>query len=395
MPLETSPTQKKSPKDYWVKVPSYSNASLKSNSKFFYIGKTDEAVQALSNCFQAGTIVENYAQAQRLIDKANITDSQIDVIFIDLPLEKADLEKFCAYLKGTNLLTRTPIIYNEQKLDIASIRLLHDLHLIDDVVNLTSEAIDYCSKISFIRKIKSQQTLYKVPVPKTTLYGLNTEALRLYASRKLNTGRNIFTFKRLIDVVVAALALLILMPIFVLIAIGIKISSKGPVFYTSPRAGRGFKIFDFYKFRTMEVDADKKIEALAHLNQYGASDKGPIFFKLSDDPRITKFGKFLRNTSLDELPQLFNVLKGDMSLVGNRPLPLYEAATLTTNEFVERFMAPAGITGLWQIKKRGQAEMSIEERINLDILYARRANLMYDLRIMASTPGALFQKSNV
>jgi lipopolysaccharide/colanic/teichoic acid biosynthesis glycosyltransferase len=394
MPLETLPTQKKLPKEHWVKVPSYSNASLKSNSKFFYIGKTDEAVQALSNCFQAGTIVENFVQAQRLIDKANISDSQIDVIFIDVPLDKVELEKFCSYLKSSNLLTRTPIIYNEQKLDKASIRLLHGLHLIDDVVNLTSEAIDYCSKLSFIRKVKSQ-TYYKAPVSRTTLYGFNTEALRLYANRKIDTGKRIFTFKRLIDVVVAALALLILLPVFVLIAIGIKIGSKGPVFYTSPRAGRGFKIFDFYKFRTMEVDADKKIEALAHLNQYGASDKGPIFFKLSDDPRITKFGKFLRNTSLDELPQLFNVIKGDMSLVGNRPLPLYEAATLTTNEFVERFMAPAGITGLWQIKKRGRAEMSIEERINLDIIYARRANLMYDLRIMASTPSALFQKSNV
>jgi lipopolysaccharide/colanic/teichoic acid biosynthesis glycosyltransferase len=167
------------------------------------------------------------------------------------------------------------------------------------------------------------------------------------------------------------------------------------VFYTSLRAGQGFKIFDFYKFRTMEVDADKKIEALAHLNQYTTGDTGPLFFKVTNDPRITRFGQFLRNTSMDELPQLFNVIKGDMSLVGNRPLPLYEAATLTTNEFVERFMAPAGITGLWQVKKRGKAEMSIEERINLDILYARRSNLLYDLRIMASTPAALWQKTNV
>jgi lipopolysaccharide/colanic/teichoic acid biosynthesis glycosyltransferase len=167
------------------------------------------------------------------------------------------------------------------------------------------------------------------------------------------------------------------------------------VFYTSLRAGQGFKIFDFYKFRTMEMDADKKIEALAHLNQYTTGEAGPLFFKLTNDPRITRFGQFLRNTSMDELPQLFNVIKGDMSLVGNRPLPLYEAATLTTNEFVERFMAPAGITGLWQVKKRGKAEMSIEERINLDILYARRSNLLYDLRIMASTPAALWQKTNV
>jgi lipopolysaccharide/colanic/teichoic acid biosynthesis glycosyltransferase len=145
----------------------------------------------------------------------------------------------------------------------------------------------------------------------------------------------------------------------------------------------------------MEVNADKKIEALAHLNQYNSNGAGPKFFKLSNDPRVTRVGKFLRNSSLDELPQLFNVIKGDMSLVGNRPLPLYEAATLTTNEFVERFMAPAGITGLWQIKKRGKAEMSIEERISLDISYARKFNLLYDLWIMANTPGALLQKSDV
>jgi lipopolysaccharide/colanic/teichoic acid biosynthesis glycosyltransferase len=141
----------------------------------------------------------------------------------------------------------------------------------------------------------------------------------------------------------------------------------------------------------MEVGADKKLHDLTHLNQYNNS----LFFKVNNDPRVTRFGAFLRKTSLDELPQLLNVLKGDMSLVGNRPLPLYEAATLTTNETVERFMAPAGMTGLWQIKRRGKENMSTEERINLDIDYARKHNLAYDLWIMANTPGALFQKSNV
>jgi len=145
----------------------------------------------------------------------------------------------------------------------------------------------------------------------------------------------------------------------------------------------------------MVVNADKKIESLAHLNQYNDQTVGARFFKISNDPRITKVGKFLRNTSLDELPQLFNVLKGDMSLVGNRPLPLYEAATLTTNEFVERFMAPAGMTGLWQIKKRGKTEMSTDERIELDISYARKANLFYDFWIMAKTPAAILQKNDV
>jgi lipopolysaccharide/colanic/teichoic acid biosynthesis glycosyltransferase len=132
-----------------------------------------------------------------------------------------------------------------------------------------------------------------------------------------------------------------------------------------------------------------------HMNQYNADPSGKsVFFKINNDPRITKVGLFLRKTSLDELPQFLNVLLGDMSLVGNRPLPLYEAAALTTDEWAKRFMAPAGITGLWQIKKRGQDEMSTEERLTLDIDYAERNNFMYDLWIMANTPSALIQKTN-
>ena len=103
----------------------------------------------------------------------------------------------------------------------------------------------------------------------------------------------------------------------------------------------------------------------------------------------------LRKYKLDELPQLFNVLLGDMSLVGNRPLPLYEAATLTTDEWAARFLAPAGITGLWQIKKRGHKEMSVKERIELDIQYSKECSFLYDLWIMANTPFVLVQKSNV
>ena len=115
----------------------------------------------------------------------------------------------------------------------------------------------------------------------------------------------------------------------------------------------------------MEIDADKKIEELSYLNHYGKCENGVKFLKIYNDPRVTRVGRFLRKTSLDELPQLFNVLKGDMSLVGNRPLPIYEATTLTTNDFVERFMAPAGITGLWQIKKKSKPEIRYKIRICL------------------------------
>lgn len=394
MHADTSPSPLDVPRGHWIKIASVPNSITKATTKFFYIGNTDEAIKALTFCFASGTVVNDYAAAKKLLDQADVEALSFDVIFIDLPLYKSELEAFCAYLRDRDILSKTPVIYNERKLDFSNIKLLRSLQLLDDVVDLSSESIDYCNKILFIKKLKSR-VASKKPISRTSVYAINAEALKLYTYRQLKNGKKIFSFKRLLDIVIAALALLILSPVFLLIALGIKLSSKGPVFYTSPRAGQGFKMFDFYKFRTMEVDADKKIEALAHLNQYSATETGPLFFKVTNDPRITKFGLFLRNTSLDELPQFLNVLKGDMSLVGNRPLPLYEAATLTTNEFVERFMAPAGITGLWQVKKRGKAQISTEERIKLDILYARRANLLYDLRIMASTPAALWQKTNV
>jgi lipopolysaccharide/colanic/teichoic acid biosynthesis glycosyltransferase len=204
-----------------------------------------------------------------------------------------------------------------------------------------------------------------------------------------------YLFKRIFDITFSALALCLLSPVFLLVALAIRIESRGPVFYISKRAGMGYRIFDFYKFRTMHVDADKSMDEYTHLNQYAVNGTaGPLFFKINNDPRITKVGAFLRNTSIDELPQLINVLIGDMSLVGNRPLPLYEAATLTTDDCAKRFMAPAGITGLWQIKKRGKENMSVEERISLDIDYAEQSNFMYDLWIIANTPSALIQKSN-
>ena len=120
-------------------------------------------------------------------------------------------------------------------------------------------------------------------------------------------------------------------------------------------------------------------------------EKG-ILHKIKDDARITWISKIIRKTSIDELPQLFNVLKGDMSIVGNRPLPLYEAETLTTDEWAKRFLAPAGITGLWQIRKKTNKNMSIEERIHLDINYADKHTFAYDLWILANTPTALLQK---
>jgi len=253
--------------------------------------------------------------------------------------------------------------------------------------------------------------------------------------------KNIGFAKRVFDVFFAGLALFFLSPLFLIIYVLIKIESKGPVFYYSLRAGTGFKVFKFYKFRSMFVNADQRIKDLKHLNQYDIDaglkepdgvireslcnqcagegkcqyplyadniqwcekdfkyskmvNSGSAFFKIKNDPRITKVGNFIRNTSIDELPQLWNVIIGDMSIVGNRPLPLYEAEKLTTDKYVLRFAAPAGITGLWQVEKRGKGDMSEEERLMLDNTYAKNQSFVNDIKLILKTIPALLQKENV
>jgi lipopolysaccharide/colanic/teichoic acid biosynthesis glycosyltransferase len=142
----------------------------------------------------------------------------------------------------------------------------------------------------------------------------------------------------------------------------------------------------------MRVGADRMMSMYANLNQYQGGGHA-AFFKLNNDPRVTRVGGFLRKTSLDELPQLFNVLLGHMSVVGNRPLPLYEAMTLTSDDAVERFEGPAGITGLWQVEKRGKPSMSVSERIGLDIEYSRSHNTWLDMKIMFKTPFCILQET--
>jgi len=230
--------------------------------------------------------------------------------------------------------------------------------------------------------------------------------------------------KRTFDLVVASILLLVLFPVFLLIALAIRIESKGPVFYTSKRVGQGWKVFDFFKFRSMSIDADQLLKEIEHLNAYDQDDDmtpslpsydgltllgddgwvteeqaaleigKASFLKVEDDPRITSVGRVLRNTSLDELPQLLNVIKGDMSLVGNRPLPLYEAETLTNDADAERFLAPAGITGLWQVTERGGADVSEERRKQLDNEYAKTNSFWYDLKLLWLTLPATTQKVN-
>ena len=203
-------------------------------------------------------------------------------------------------------------------------------------------------------------------------------------------------YKRTFDVIASGSALLVLSPLFLVVAACVVLESKGPAIYKSKRVGTGYRIFDFYKFRSMRTGADTEMATLSALNQYTDIENGKsAFVKLKDDPRITKLGKFIRMTSIDELPQLFNVFIGDMSMVGNRPLPLYEAEMLTSNEWTTRFLGPAGLTGLWQISKRGKADMSERERKKLDNFYASNYSFWLDLKILLKTFPALLQKEKV
>lgn len=270
----------------------------------------------------------------------------------------------------------------------------------------------------------------------------------VYVEEKANARFNMPLSKRLFDIVVSGTALLLLSPLLLLVILAIRLESKGKVYYTSRRVGR--KPFDFYKLRSMRTGADSQLKALAKKrNQYADTSanteidftlpcpkcsnmpegqscspilyikehaicdfwhneqqknvaaKNAVFVKIKDDPRVTRVGKFIRNTSIDELPQLINVLKGDMSIVGNRPLPVYEAEQLTRDDLSKRFLAPAGITGLWQVELRGKGGvMSEDERKRLDNEYAEHFkdgnySFWYDVKLILRTIPAMFQKDSV
>jgi lipopolysaccharide/colanic/teichoic acid biosynthesis glycosyltransferase len=205
-------------------------------------------------------------------------------------------------------------------------------------------------------------------------------------------GSGIPVGKRVIDIVGACIAIVVTMPLWALTMIAIALETRGPVIYKSKRVGAGYYTFDFFKFRSMFQDAECQLDRVQHLNQYGEASP---FVKICQDPRVTRVGRFIRKYSIDELPQLYNILRGDMSLVGNRPLPTYEAEALTNDQFCGRFLAPAGLTGLWQVTKRGLSDMDVEGRVALDIAYGNSLSLRTDMAIIVKTFTAFVQKEDV
>jgi lipopolysaccharide/colanic/teichoic acid biosynthesis glycosyltransferase len=395
--------------------------------KLLYIGSNNTLLKELINRKDLFEVIQvpNGVKAQDLFKKNNLFDAIISEEF----LQGINGHSIAILVKGFDFYRNTPfIIVNFEKNKTLKKELFADKKIVDDyfeppfnVENIAKRIVflkEYHNKYKDSKDIESVYRFYKIPF-----------------------------LKRAFDIITSLIALIILLPIFIIVAIAIKIESKGPIIYKSKRVGSGYNIFDFYKFRSMYTGADAKLKELEHLNKYKKEqtpekkskkfDKldyncprcaklpegefcSPLlyvdgnyiceywykkqkadlnkstFIKIKNDPRITKVGRIIRNTSIDELPQLFNVLKGDMSIVGNRPLPLYEAELLTSDDWSVRFLGPAGITGLWQVELRNKkGEMSEEERKALDNEYAKNYSFWSDIKLIFRTIPALFQKENV
>jgi lipopolysaccharide/colanic/teichoic acid biosynthesis glycosyltransferase len=326
-----------------------------------------------------------HLQLDLLLKKMNqLADDGNDLpesIIIDLDFNARKFKGFLKVFKSRSCFKGVRLFWNYSRLSVSEILFLIDSEMVDDFIDNPSDLQNLKTKTHFLNNY-----LHHLSAPKL-LYGGDL------VLPKGNEKYFIF-FKRVFDVAISLGLLLILIPLFILVSLAIKLDSKGPIFYISKRVGRHYKIFSMLKFRSMIDGADKELSEMSHLNIYSSPLHSASFLKIKDDPRVSKVGKFLRKTSIDEFPQLINVLMGHMSIVGNRPLPLYEAEKLLINEHVRRFDAPAGITGLWQVVKKDNPNMSVEERIHLDIQYSNKSSFFDDLLILLRTPGALFQNQN-
>ncbi len=380
--------------------------------KIAYIGVDNDTIGMLRE--YPSFEISDFGNSILFINWLN-NENQIDGILCETYLPGTNGIDFHQYLKQHNLATLVPFIlvsrHEDEKIKIGAIA-----SMVDDLYTtpLNPEHIE--TRMRFLKDHKELLSSARIV----------TEPLHDY---------EVPLIKRIFDILVAGTALIFLAPFLfiVMFAIWAESGFKGKVYYISKRVGTGYKIFDFYKLRSMKLNADKMLKSMSHLNQYEAQkvdDECPdcksmghpcstllviegkeicekhnmrmrqakisqSFIKIKDDPRVTKVGAFIRNTSIDELPQLINVLKGDMSIVGNRPLPLYEAELLTSDEWGERFLGPAGITGLWQVELRGKKSVSIEERKMLDNIYAKNYSFWGDMKLILRTVPALFQSENV
>ena len=359
---------------------------------FIYIGRDSKTIELFSR-LNVGVFyaVPNCSKAIKAVDKIR-EKYDIALFFeqVDLSKDIADIRYMRKKYPGLYMVLVMDSLSKEEAAQYLKAGINNTIKF-----EMTHEALTDLS--TFLKRRKEQK------IKDLQLKAQNIKAFRLPL------------WKRIFDILFSGMAILCLSPLLIFTALAIRLESKGAVIYKSKRVGSNYQIFDFLKFRSMYTDADKHLKDFNALNQYQqeeeeepdiwgedidtdmneegdeeeillvsddfviseedyihkkSKEKSNAFVKLENDPRITKIGRFIRKYSIDELPQLFNILKGDMSIVGNRPLPLYEAELLTSDEHIDRFIGPAGLTGLWQVEKRGEAgKLSAEERKQLDITY--------------------------
>jgi exopolysaccharide biosynthesis polyprenyl glycosylphosphotransferase len=251
----------------------------------------------------------------------------------------------------------------------------------DETLTLIRSIKDYDVQVDIVPR------LFEILGTKVSMH--TVEGVPLIGLPPIRLARSSRLLKRTTDLVLAAAGLTILSPLLIAVAILIKLDSAGPVFFRQVRMGEGEQTFRIFKFRTMVVDADDRKAQVAHLNMHARNGGDPRMFKVPNDPRITRIGGFLRRTSIDELPQLLNVLHGEMSLVGPRPLILEEDRCVL--EWArKRLNLKPGITGLWQVL--GRSDIPFDEMTRLDYLYVTNWSLAEDLKLIFLTFPSLFRR---
>lgn len=344
---------------------------IRKKENIFYVGDNITLVSNLAGSFRMGHATSvNLQQAISFMKELHREEYRFKGIMIDVPLHKLQLAKFLQYLSSTPC-ANLPVLYVSTHLTQAEQKELAASHIVDDIVHPIRDIFTIGERIEFLYKVK------KGTAKKQAEAGLLKKKLYQAGSAVL---------KRAMDILISLALLVMLLPLMMAIAIWVSLDSRGPVFHNAYRAGKGYRVFKLYRFRTGKVGAARLVTSLSQINLF--RDNG-AFLKACHNSGLTRAGKILRSTGLDHLPQLLNVLQGDMSIVGNRPLPLNEASVLTSDEFAERFNAPAGITGLWQVNGMRDNE---HERLSFDLEYAKHHSLWLDLKILLRTPKAAWEK---
>ncbi|MGL6266863.1 MAG: sugar transferase, partial [Chitinophagaceae bacterium] len=271
-------------------------------------------------------------------------------------------------------LANVPVILNIRNLSPEEISFVRKKKMADELVDFKVEMSCIQEKIEFLSRlslsIADNQSAIKVESKPSAVYP------------------DTFFLKRTRDIILSLILMIALAPLFLLIALAIKLESRGPVFYNSYRAGRGFKIFKLYHFRTMKVGADRMINSFAKLNKFNNFGHAPVFLAPENDPRITKVGRFLSKSGLNMLPCLINVLNGNLSLIGKDPLHLYEASSFTNNGSAGRFVIHSGLSGMWKFSFKRPSASSKSTNSKAGIQDQKKANVFTEYIAKLPSPVA-------